>query len=75
MTAVDHPSQAPIASVGGRLIAAAAFSLPPLMLLVVGMGLAFRGGGVGPQQWQPVAVGVTASLLVLSVVGAVPSPR
>jgi hypothetical protein len=76
MTAVDHPSQAPVASVGGRLIAAAAFSLPPLMLLVVGLGLAFRGGGVAPQQWQPVAVGVAASLLVLSAVGAVPTvPR
>jgi hypothetical protein len=72
MTAVDHPSQAPVASVGGRLIAAAAFSLPPLMLLLVGLGLAFRGGGVAPQQWQPVAVGLSASLLVLSAVGAVP---
>jgi O-Antigen ligase len=72
MTAVDHPSQAPVASVGGRLIAAAAFSLPPLMLLVVGLGLALRGGGVAPQQWQPVAVGLAASLLVLSAVGAVP---
>jgi hypothetical protein len=72
MTAVDHPSQAPVASVGGRLIAAAAFSLPPLMLLLVGLGLAFRGGGVAPQQWQPVAVGFAASLLVLSAVGAVP---
>jgi hypothetical protein len=72
MTAVDHPSQAPVASVGGRLIAAAAFSLPPLMLLVVGLGLAFRGGGVASQQWQPVAVGAAASLLVLSAVGAVP---
>jgi hypothetical protein len=46
------------------------------MLLVVGLGLAFRGGGVATQQWQPVAVGVAASLLVLSVVGAVPTvPR
>jgi len=72
MTAVDHPSQAAVASVGGRLIAAAAFSLPPLMLLVVGLGLALRGGGVAPQQWQPVAVGLAASLLVLSAVGAVP---
>jgi hypothetical protein len=72
MTAVDHPSEAPVAAVGGRLIAAAAFSLPPLMLLLVGLGLAFRGGGVAAQQWQPVAVGLAASLLVLSAVGAVP---
>jgi hypothetical protein len=72
MTAVDHPSEAPVAAVRGRLIAAAAFSLPPLMVLLVGLGLAFRGGGVAPQQWQPAAVGLAASLLVLSAVGAVP---
>jgi O-antigen ligase len=58
------------------LIANAAFVLPPLALLVVALGLALRGGGVAPEQWQPAAVGLITSLLVLSVVGAVPSiPR
>jgi O-antigen ligase len=61
---------------GGRLVAAAAFVLPPLALLVVALGFALRGGGVAPEQWQPAAVGLIASLLVLSAVGAIPSiPR
>ena len=73
MTAVHpHPSAAEAVPVGGRLVAAAAFALPPVMLLAVGFGLAARGGGVTPEQWQPVAVGLAASLLVLSVVGAIP---
>jgi O-Antigen ligase len=42
------------------------------MLLVVAVGLAFRGGGVAPEQWQPVALGLSAALFVLAVVGAVP---
>jgi hypothetical protein len=72
MTAVEHPAGARAAYAGGHLVAAAAFALPPVMLLVVGLGLAFRGGGVAPHQWQPVAVGLAASLFVLSAVGAVP---
>jgi O-Antigen ligase len=72
MTAVDHSSIAPAVPAGGRLVAIAALALPPLMLLAVGVGLAFRGGGVAPEQWQPVAVGLAASLLVLSAVGAIP---
>nr|MBA2568523.1 hypothetical protein [Actinomycetota bacterium] len=56
-----------------RFIAAAAFAIPPLMLLGVAGGLAFRGGGVAPLQWQPVALGLGASLVVLSAVGAVPA--
>ena len=43
------------------------------MLLGVACGLAFRGGGVAPLQWQPVALGLGASLVVLSAVGAVPA--
>jgi hypothetical protein len=42
------------------------------MLLVVAFGLGVRGGGVAPEQWLPVAVGLAAALLVLAVVGAVP---
>jgi len=56
-----------------RFIAAAAFAIPPVMLLGVACGLAFRGGGVAPLQWQPVALGLGACLVVLSVVGAVPA--
>src|SRR5207247_761906 len=76
LTATQHrtvveagPAPAPA---GGRLVAAAAFALPPVMLLVVAFGLGVRGGGVAPEQWQPVAVGLAAGLLVLAVVGAVP---
>jgi hypothetical protein len=72
MTAVDQPSIAPAVPAGARLVAVAALALPPVMLLGVAVGLAFRGGGVAPEQWQPVAVGLAASLLVLSVVGAIP---
>lgn len=72
MTAVDHPSIAQAVPATGRLVAVAALALPPLMLLAVGVGLAFRGGGVAPEQWQPVAIGLAASLMVLSTVGAVP---
>jgi len=68
------PAHAELAS--GRLIAAAAFALPPFALLVVALGFALRGGGVAPEQWQPAAVGLIASLLVLAAVGAIPSiPR
>src|SRR5918992_2147324 len=42
------------------------------MLLAVGFGLAVRGGGVAPEQWQPAAIGIAASLFVLSAVGAIP---
>ncbi len=72
MAVVDHPSTLRAVPVGGRLVAAAAFALPPVMLLAVGFGLAVRGGGVAPEQWQPAAVGLVASLFVLSVVGAIP---
>jgi O-Antigen ligase len=72
MTTIDQPSIASAVPGGVRLVAVAALAVPPLMLLAVGVGLAFRGGGVAPAQWQPVALGLAASLLVLSVVGAVP---
>ena len=52
--------------------AAWAFTLPPLALLAIAAGLAFGGGGVTPEQWQPVAAGLTVSVFVLAAVGAVP---
>jgi hypothetical protein len=60
---------------GTRLLAGAAFTLPPLVLLLVAFGLSFRGGAVVPTQWQPVALGVGASVFVLAAVGAVPRVR
>lgn len=73
---IEEAAPARVEPASGRLIAAAAFVLPPLALLVVALGLALRGGGVAPEQWQPAAVGLIASLLVLSAVGAIPSiPR
>jgi O-antigen ligase/polysaccharide polymerase Wzy-like membrane protein len=76
MTTIEHPTIPYTSAAGGRLLAGAAFALPPLVLLAVGFGLAFRGGGVVADQWQPVALGAAASLLVLSAVGALPSvPR
>jgi O-Antigen ligase len=72
VTAIEHQPVARATPAGGRLVAAAAFALPPVMLLGVAFGLGLRGGGVAPEQWQPVAVGVAAALIVLAVVGAVP---
>ena len=77
MTAgIEETAPARAEPASGRLIAAAAFVLPPLALLMVALGFALRGGGVAPEQWQPAAVGLIASLLVLAGVGAIPSiPR
>jgi O-Antigen ligase/Tetratricopeptide repeat len=72
VTAIEHRSVAQATPASARLVAAAAFALPPVMLLVVAFGLAFRGGGIAPEQWQPVALGLAAALFVLAVVGAVP---
>jgi hypothetical protein len=73
MTAIDQPAVARGAPASARLVAAAAFALPPVMLLAVACGLGLRGGGVAPEQWQPAALGLAASLVVLAAVGAVPS--
>jgi O-Antigen ligase len=75
MTAIEHRSVAHAATDSARLVAAAAFALPPVMLVVVAFGLGLRGGGVAPEQWQPVAIGLAAALFVLAVVGAVPRIR
>jgi hypothetical protein len=72
MTAIEHPPIAQTFPARGRLVADAAFALPPVMLLVVATGLGLRGGGVAPEQWQPVVLGLAVSLFVLSAIGAVP---
>lgn len=72
MSTVDQTAVPRGVPVTGRLVAAAAFALPPLMLLAVGLGFALRGGGVAPEQWQPAAIGLAASVFVLAAVGAVP---
>lgn len=75
MTTADQVTAMP-APTSGRLIAGAAFAVPPVALAVVGFGLALRGGGVAAEQWQPAAVGIVISLLVLAAVGATPAlPR
>lgn len=75
-TSIDEASLAPSAPASRYVIAAAAFILPPLALLAVAIGLALQGGGIAAEQWQPVAVGLVASLVALAAVGAVPSvPR
>jgi len=71
--AIEERAPANAEPASGRLIAAAAFVLPPFALLVAALGLALRGGGVAQEQWQPVAVGLIASLLVLAAVGAIRS--
>src|ERR687897_2956966 len=72
MTAAGETVVPRAVPVTGRLVGAAAFALPPLMLLAVGLGFALRGGGVAPEQWQPAAIGLAASVFVLAAVGAVP---
>jgi peptidoglycan/LPS O-acetylase OafA/YrhL len=73
VTTLEQPAVRYTPAEGTRLLAGAAFTLPPLVLLLVGFGLSFRGGGVVPTHWQPVALGLGASLFVLAAVGAVPS--
>jgi hypothetical protein len=75
-TANGETSFLSLTPAGERLVGAAAFVLPPLALLGVGLGLALRGGGIAAEQWQPAAVGLVASLVALAAVGALPSvPR
>src|SRR5207249_8080139 len=59
-----------------RSLAGAAFAVPPLVLLGVSVFLAYRGGGIVPEQWAPVAVGTAVGLAVLGAVGSLPQiPR
>src|SRR5205085_3186479 len=59
-----------------RSLAGAAFAVPPVALLGVALVLAYRGGGIVPEQWAPVAVGTAVGLAVLGAVGSLPQiPR
>jgi hypothetical protein len=59
-----------------RSLAGAAFAVPPVALLGVALFLAYRGGGIVPEQWAPVAVGAAVGLAVLGAVGSLPQiPR
>jgi tetratricopeptide (TPR) repeat protein len=59
-----------------RSLAGAAFAVPPVALLGVALFLAYRGGGIVPEQWAPVAVGTAVGLAVLGAVGSLPQiPR
>jgi hypothetical protein len=55
-----------------RSLAGASFAVPPLALLAVALFLAFRGGGIVPEQWAPVAVGIAVGLAVLGAIGSLP---
>jgi O-Antigen ligase len=59
-----------------RSLAGVAFAVPPVALLGVALFLAYRGGGIVPEQWAPVAVGTAVGLAVLGAVGSLPQiPR
>jgi O-Antigen ligase len=73
MTIVERVSLERSGRICARTVVAWAFTVPPLALLAIAAGLGFGGGGVTPEEWQPVAAGLTASLFVLAAVGAVPS--
>src|SRR3954452_9800672 len=68
----DRP--APRQPPGTGSLAAAVLGLPPLALVVVGLSLAFAGGGVATQQWEPVATGMAFCLAALAAVGILPAP-
>src|SRR5436190_5284939 len=63
---------APISAAAPRTLAGAAFTVPPLAVVGLGLLLAFRGGGIVPEQWAPVAVGTAVGLAVLAAVGTFP---
>jgi O-antigen ligase len=62
----------PVTAASSRSLAGAAFTLPPLVLLGLALLLAFRGGGVVPEEWAPIAVGTAVGLAVLGAVGSLP---
>ncbi len=66
--------QPPRVPPGSGSLAAGVLALPPLALVVVGLGLAFTGGGVAATQWEPVAVGMALCLAALAAVGILPAP-
>ena len=66
--------QPPRVPPGSGSLAAAVLALPPLALVVVCLALAFAGGGVAAQQWEPVAVGMALCLATLAAVGILAAP-
>jgi O-Antigen ligase len=54
-----------------RPLAHAVLTLPPLALVAVAALLGFQGGGIVPEQWAPVAVGMALGLAGVAAVGAV----
>jgi hypothetical protein len=67
-----EPGKPVAAAASSRSLAGAAFTLPPLVLLGLALLLAFRGGGVVPEEWAPIAVGTAVGLAVLGAVGSLP---
>jgi hypothetical protein len=61
-----------VAAASSRSLAGAAFTVPPFVLLGLALAFAYRGGGVVPEQWAPVAVGTAVGLAVLGAVGSLP---
>ena len=76
LSAVGRRRRVAAAGPTTRSLAGASFAVPPLALLGVALFLAFRGGGIVPEEWAPLAVGTAIGLAVLGAVGSLPSlPR
>ena len=76
LSAAERRRRVAVAGATTRSLAGAAFAVPPLALLCVALFLAFRGGGIVPEEWAPLAVGTAIGLAVLGAVGSLPSiPR
>jgi hypothetical protein len=59
-----------------RSFALAALAAPPVGIVLLALGLALSGGGVGQEQWAQYAVAIPAGVAVLAAVGAMPAvPR
>jgi hypothetical protein len=72
LSAAGRRRRVVIAGPTTRSLAGASFAVPPLALLGVALFLAFRGGGIVPEQWAPLAVGTAVGLAVLGAVGSLP---
>jgi hypothetical protein len=76
LSAAGRRRRVAVAGANIRSLAGASFAVPPLALLGVALFLAFRGGGIVPEEWAPLAVGTAIGLAVLGAVGSLPSiPR
>jgi hypothetical protein len=72
LNAVEPGSPVVSATASSRPLAGAVFTVPPLALLGLALLLAFRGGGIVPEEWAPVSVGTAVGLAVLGAVGSLP---